>query len=189
VPDQHVWSRLAELGKCAAQVEIELVEGLRLGPGVAPRISGPIIGADARETGDSGLHKDPVEGEVAKPVFDDDGGASMASAVDVKAVCAQIHKLSGWLARGCSFRTDLTRAESEDKSPDQRKPDKLHNTSGDRSVYGECCLFVPKGRKVTACFWHPRRSFCVKSDEWTGSDDERQARVTPFFGNSESSKS
>jgi hypothetical protein len=34
-----------------------------------------------------------------------------------------------------------------------------------------------------------KTGFGVKSDEGTGSDDERQAGVTPFFGNSESSKS
>src|SRR5580704_2234219 len=143
MPNQHVWSRLAELGKCTAQVEIELGKGLRLGPGVAPRVPGPVVCADARETGNPGLYKDPVKGKVAQPIFDDNGWASMTGAIHVKAVCAQVHELSGWLGRGCSFRTDLKGTEAEDKSSEQRKPDQSHNLPRDRSGYGECGRFVP----------------------------------------------
>src|SRR5580704_9260024 len=99
MPHQHKWSALTQFIDRISQFEIDLRQGARLGTRIAPSVSGAVVGTDARELGDAGLHQNPVEGKVAEPVLYQDGRTPLPGAIYMQPVPAKINE--GPLGRRC----------------------------------------------------------------------------------------
>ena len=66
---------------------------------VAPCITGAVVGADARgvwRCGDELLDEDPLDGEAASSIFDDDCWRAGAGAVEMETAAADVDELAGW---------------------------------------------------------------------------------------------
>jgi hypothetical protein len=94
--DEHVWAFLSEFHQGIAELKIYLRERSRLRPGIALRISGAVVSANARELCDLRLDEDPIEREVSKAVFDHDRWAALAGAIYVQTMATKIDHLSDW---------------------------------------------------------------------------------------------
>ena len=103
--DQNEWAALAELRKSIVEFEIDLREGARLGPGVAPGIACAVVGAGSSEGGNAGLDERPVDGEIAEAVFNDHGGDAGAGAIQVKMMATEVDEFTGGRRR-CDGRSE-----------------------------------------------------------------------------------
>jgi hypothetical protein len=95
VADQQVRALLFQFRQRIVQFKIQLRERSRLGTGIAPGVSGPVVGANARETGNFPLHQNPVKGKISEPVLDNDRGGALPGAVDMQFVAAEVNEFSG----------------------------------------------------------------------------------------------
>jgi hypothetical protein len=90
VSDKDEGRAFSGLCQCVVKFEIELRKAAGLRTGIAPCISGAVVGADAGELLDALLDEDPIERKIAESVFDDDGERAFAGAVEMEAMPAEI---------------------------------------------------------------------------------------------------
>ena len=103
VADEDVGAGLVEGGESVVEFEVELGEGAGFGAGVAPSVAAAVVGADAGEFFYAPLDENPGEGEITEAVFDNDGVRTVAGAVDVEEVSAEIDQFArGLWLRECS---------------------------------------------------------------------------------------
>src|SRR5262249_44706978 len=111
---QHERAAFTKLGEGIMQFEIQLSERARLGPRIATGISGAIVGADAGETQNLGLHQDPVERKIPQAVFHYNGWSAAPSAMHMKTMTAKIDELAGWLGLAGSSQWEQKRPYCSD---------------------------------------------------------------------------
>src|SRR5690349_7088421 len=87
---------LAQLLKRVMQIEVDLCIRARLWAGIAPRITGPIIGTDSSELLDPVLHQDPVRRKLIEAILDYHRGRAFAGAVYMQFMAAEVYHLSRW---------------------------------------------------------------------------------------------
>jgi len=90
--------------------EIDLRKGAWRGTGIAPGVSGAVVGADAGEDGDTRLHQCPVKGKVPKPILDHNYGISLSGTVHVQPVSAEIDHFA-WRLRCVAVRVSCAAQE------------------------------------------------------------------------------
>src|SRR5689334_14499642 len=94
--DQQVRPAFLRVLQRCAEVMGLLVHRGRLRAGIAPRLTGTVVGTHSRESRNFFLYEVPVEGKITRAGGQNNCWATFACAVQVEAVSSNIDKLASW---------------------------------------------------------------------------------------------